>query len=130
MDRAVYSQTGSIYAGTGVQSLHLCIPPAELLRVSGATVGDFTLELSSEVSAPLPPAELPDDNVILEETPFEDLSSPSPLPIDNAVLEATAYEYLSFRAGELTTSEATSDPVAWMHLHSLGRSRECWPQRA
>ena len=98
MDRAVYSQTESIYAGTGVQSLHLCIPPAELLRVSGATVGDFTLEPSPEVSAPMPPAELPGDNVILEETSFEDLlfppPSPSPLPIESAVLEEIAFEYL------------------------------------
>ena len=98
MDRAVYEQTESIYAGTGVQSLHLCIPPAELLRVSGATVGDFTLEQPPEVSTPMP-AELPDDNVVLEETSFEDVSvpppsRPSPPPIDNAALKEIAFEYL------------------------------------
>ena len=82
MDRAVSSQTESIYAGTGVQSLHLCIPPAELLRVSGATVGDFTLEPSPEVSAPSPEVSAP--------LP----PSPSPLPIDNVVLEEIAFEYL------------------------------------
>ena len=68
-----------------------------------------------EVSAPLPPAELPDDNVILEETPFEDLSSPSPLPIDNAVLEATAYEYLLVpgrRADDLGSDERPGGPDA------------------
>ena len=97
MDRAVYEQTESIYAGTGVQSLHLCIPPAELLRVSGATVGDFTLEQPPEASAPMP-AELPDDNVVLEETSFEDVAvpppRPSPPPIDNAALKEIAFEYL------------------------------------
>ena len=98
MDRAVYEQTESIYAGTGVQSLHLCIPPAELLRVSGATVGDFTLEQPPEASAPMP-AELPDDNVVLEETSFEDVAvppppRPSPPRIDNAALKEIAFEYL------------------------------------
>ena len=74
MDRAVYAQTDNIYAGTGVPSLHLCIPPAELLRLSDATIGDFTLTSPPEVSAPLspPPSLLP----ILEEMSFEDLLVP------------------------------------------------------
>ena len=54
MDRAVYSRTENIYAGTGVPSLHLCILPAELLRVSCATVGDFTVKPPPKDPPPQP----------------------------------------------------------------------------
>ena len=72
MDRTVYSLTENVYAGTGVPSIHLCIPPAELLRASGATVGDFTFKPSPEAFAPTPPLPSPP-------------SAPSPLPMLDGV---------------------------------------------
>lgn len=73
MDRAILVHD-TIYAGAGEPFLHLCIPPSELLRVSSAALGNFTLPPEPQeaspvyASAPQPP-------------PPQPPSFPAPLPV-------------------------------------------------